>query len=195
MAAFRAACDPTAYPQVGAPWQPLKVYYNAWSPERMVALNDAMVRAGHEPPFADWLKNLASRPRRTVTTQVRCGEHFEARDDALRAHATQVDPDGSWFAVPLSLQREVWPFEDFELAASLVPVQLPEDDLFAGLRDLPDLDAVCRRSPGRDSAGDPVLAYATTPPAPAGAQARSTVPQDADGDDHDDMRAEEGHTE
>ena len=26
-----------------------------------------------------------------------------ARDDALRAHATQVDPDGNWFAVPLEL--------------------------------------------------------------------------------------------
>jgi mycothiol S-conjugate amidase len=195
MAAFRAAGDPTAYPHAGKPWQPLKVYYNAWNPERLVRLDEAMVAAGHEAPYADWLKNIASRPRRTITTQVRCGDQFEVRDDALRAHATQVDPDGSWFTVPLELQQQVWPFEDFELAASLVPVQLPEDDLFAGLRDLPGLDDVCRRAPERDASGDPVLAYATTPPEAPDDRARSTRTQDADGDGRDDMRSEEGHSE
>ncbi|WP_122261308.1 mycothiol conjugate amidase Mca [Ornithinimicrobium cerasi] len=195
MAAFRAAGDPTAYPHAGEPWQPLKVYYNAWSPERLVRLNDAMVRAGHEAPFADWLKNIDSRPRRTITTQVRCENHFEARDDALRAHATQVDPDGSWFTVPMDVQRQEWPFEDYELAASLVPVDLPEDDLFGGLRGLDDLDGVCRRAPRRDPSGELVLAYATTPPGAVDEEARSTRSQDADGDGRDDMRSEEGHAE
>ena len=50
-----------------------------------------------------------------------CGDCFEVRDDALRAHATQVDPDGCWFAVPLEIQRQVWPTEDYQLARSLVP--------------------------------------------------------------------------
>ena len=73
-----------------------------------------------------------------VTTRVPCGEFFEARDEALKAHATQVDPDGLWFQVPLELQRAVWPTEDYELARSLVPdvrgADGYEDDLFAGLR-------------------------------------------------------------
>jgi len=64
---------------------------------------------------------------------VPCGEYFEVRDDALRAHATQVDPDGFWFAVPLEVQRKVWPTEDYELARSLVGDTVPEDDLFAGV--------------------------------------------------------------
>ena len=63
-----------------------------------------------------------------------CADFFEARDRALLAHATQVDPLGTWFAVPLDLQREIWPTEDFELAHSHVEVALPEDDLFAGVR-------------------------------------------------------------
>ena len=44
-------------------------------------------------------------------------------------------PDQKFLAAaPLELQRTVWPTEDFELAQSRVPVSLPEDDLFAGVR-------------------------------------------------------------
>jgi mycothiol S-conjugate amidase len=57
------------------------------------------------------------------------------RDAALIAHATQVDPHGRWFSVPLDLQRAIWPTEDFQLARSLVDTELPEDDLFAGVRE------------------------------------------------------------
>ncbi len=63
------------------------------------------------------------------------GEYFHLRDEALRAHATQVDPLGRWFAVPLEVQVEAWPTEDFQLARSLVDTELPESDLFAGIRD------------------------------------------------------------
>ena len=56
------------------------------------------------------------------------------RDRALLAHATQVDPNGTWFQVPMSIQQEAWPTEDYQLVSSLVEVgPLPEDDLFAGI--------------------------------------------------------------
>ncbi len=42
-----------------------------------------------------------------------CGEYFGVRDQALLAHATQIDPDGFWFAIPRELQEEVWPTEDY----------------------------------------------------------------------------------
>jgi mycothiol S-conjugate amidase len=51
------------------------------------------------------------------------------------AHATQVDPNGWFFKIPLDLQREIWPTEDFELVRSLVDSSIPEDDLFAGIRE------------------------------------------------------------
>jgi mycothiol S-conjugate amidase len=73
-----------------------------------------------------------------VTARVPCGDYFAVRDRALLAHATQIDPEGWWFAVPLDLQQEVWPTEDYELAGSVVPVALPEHDLFDGVRDLVD---------------------------------------------------------
>ena len=67
------------------------------------------------------------------TTQVTCGDFFETRDEALRAHACQVPPDAPFFFWPNDVQREVWPFEDYQLARSLVDSALPESDLFAGI--------------------------------------------------------------
>jgi mycothiol S-conjugate amidase len=69
-----------------------------------------------------------------LTTRVPVADWFERRDEALLAHATQVDPDGWFFSIPLDLQREVWPTEDYQLARSLVETSIPEDDLFAGVR-------------------------------------------------------------
>ena len=75
-------------------------------------------------------------PRRQpnrVTTRVECSEYFTQRDDALRAHATQIDPTGDFFTAPIEWQQRLWPTEEFELARSRVPVDLPETDLFAGI--------------------------------------------------------------
>jgi mycothiol S-conjugate amidase len=74
---------------------------------------------------------------RKLTTFVTCGDFFEIRDKALTAHATQIDPVGGWFHVPLEIRKEVWPTEEYELAKSLVDTSLPEDDLFSGLRSQP----------------------------------------------------------
>ena len=72
------------------------------------------------------------------------------RDDALRAHATQIDPNGDFFAAPIEWQQRLWPTEEFELARSRVPVRLPETDLFAGIEDERDRHADGRaRSSGR----------------------------------------------
>ena len=60
-------------------------------------------------------------------------DYFEIRDSALLAHATQIDPNSSWFACPLDVQRAAWPTEDYHLARSLVDTELPEDDLFTGV--------------------------------------------------------------
>ncbi|MFS8479362.1 MAG: mycothiol conjugate amidase Mca [Micromonosporaceae bacterium] len=136
--AFDAAGDPDRFPEAGEPWQPLKLYYHmSFTKARITALHEAMLAAGLESPYAEWLANWdddrARDKSHRITTRVRCAEYFPVRDDALRAHATQVDPDGSWFRVPLAIQEKAWPTEDYELARSLVDSPLPEDDLFAGV--------------------------------------------------------------
>jgi mycothiol S-conjugate amidase len=136
--AFDAAGDPERYPGAGDPWQPLKLYYNmTFHKERLMAMHEAMLAADLESPFAEWLAQWVDKPedKDRVTTRIECGEFFPLRDAALVAHATQVDPEGRWFSVPLELQQSAWPTEDFQLARSLVDTHVPEDDLFAGVRE------------------------------------------------------------
>jgi mycothiol S-conjugate amidase len=148
VAAFEAAADPDAYPEAGEPWQPLKLYYFAsFHGAKYVALHTEMLRRGLESPYAKIFEEWAARtqeraeergddrPELEITTQVPCGEFFEIRDQALKAHATQVDPDGFWFRCPIEVQRSAWPTEDYHLARSVVDTDLPEDDLFAGVRE------------------------------------------------------------
>lgn len=138
MAAFDAAGDPELYRDEGEPWQPLKLYYcHGFSRKRMQLFHDALLERGLDSPYGEWLEKWQDRPDpyERVTTRVECADFFEVRDDALRAHATQIDPNSRWFAVPLDIQRSVWPTEDYELVRSLVDTTLPEDDLFAGVQE------------------------------------------------------------
>ncbi len=140
VAAFEAAADPDAFPHTGEPWQPLKLYYHhSFHRTRTQALHDEMLRRGLESPYAErlaqWVPDPAHDAR--ITTKVPCGPWFPVRDRALLAHATQIDPEGAWFACPLDVHQAAWPTEDYELARSHVATDLPEDDLFAGVRALP----------------------------------------------------------
>ncbi len=134
--AFEAAGDAERYPGCGLPWKPLKLYYDrAFSRARIEALHAALLAAGLASPLADWVARREGRQERPVTTRVECADYFPVRDRALLSHATQVDPAGWFFTIPLEVQQRVWPTEDFELARALVPTNVPEDDLFAGVRD------------------------------------------------------------
>jgi mycothiol S-conjugate amidase len=144
MVAWDAAADPARYPGAGEPWQPLKLYYHhGFNRPRMVALHEALLAEGLESPFAERLEQWKADAEhdRRITTRVVCGEYFPIRDQALIAHATQIDPDGFFFQAPMELQQRVWPTEEFELARTEVETELPEDDLFAGIRDHPELEA------------------------------------------------------
>lgn len=137
VAAFDAAADSDAYPDAGAPWRPAKLYYHhAFHRARMQAIHDELVRRGLESPYSERLTSWQPDPEwdARITTRVPCADYFPVRDRALLAHATQIDPDGPWFAVPLEVQQAVWPTEDYELVRSYVDSTPPEDDLFAGLR-------------------------------------------------------------
>jgi mycothiol S-conjugate amidase len=144
VAAFEAAADPDAFSEAGEPWQPLKLYYFvSFHGAKYVAFHEEMLRRGLESPYTKIFEEWAERAKKRgddghqleITTRVPCGDFFEVRDEALKAHATQVDPEGVWFRCPIEVQRAVWPTEDYHLARSLVDSDLPEDDLFAGIRE------------------------------------------------------------
>ena len=143
--AFDEAGDPDAYPGTGEPWQPLKMYYFVtFHQEKYVALHEEMLRRDLNSPYVKIFEERQERMRKRaelgirdweITTRVDTADYFEIRDQALLAHATQIDPAGSWFACPIDVQRTAWPTEDYHLARSLVDTELPEDDLFAGVRE------------------------------------------------------------
>ncbi len=143
--AFEAAADPDRYAGTGSPWQPLKLYYFlSFHHEKYAALHEEMLRRDMDSPYLKIFEEREERRRKRaeagmrdyeMTTRVNVGDYFEIRDQALLAHATQIDPNSSWFACPLDVQRAAWPTEDYHLARSLVDTELPEDDLFAGVRE------------------------------------------------------------
>jgi mycothiol S-conjugate amidase len=143
--AFEAAADPDRYPEAGEPWQPLKLYYFvSFHQAKYVALHEEMLRRGQDSPyekiFAEWEERARKREelgikQLEITTRIDVADYLEIRDQALLAHATQIDPKSAWFDCPLEVQRAAWPTEDYHLARSLVDTELPEDDLFAGVRE------------------------------------------------------------
>ncbi|BDH56125.1 mycothiol conjugate amidase Mca [Tsukamurella sp. PLM1] len=137
MAAYEAAADPERFPDAGEPWQISKVYYShGFLRGKFQSFADEFEKNGLENPYTEWLarwKDEKNDMMARVTTQVECGEYFPVRDDALRAHATQIDPNGPFFVVPMEWQQRLWPTEEYELAKTTVSSRMPEKDLFSGI--------------------------------------------------------------
>ena len=138
--AFDLAGDPEAYPEAGEPWQPLKLYYVSWSIARVKALHQAYLDRGEESAYTTWFERGFDTNRTDeFTTLIDVGDYLAKRRAALLAHRTQVDPEGHWMRLPDDVIREVFPWEEYTLARSLVDNHVPEgefeDDVFAGVRE------------------------------------------------------------
>lgn len=137
--AWDVSGDAEAYPEAGEPWTIKKLYYESiFNPERMLRVYETLLEREPASPLIEQLGDFVERFRNRptdVTTRVEVGRFFERRDDALRAHASQVAPDSSFFFWPNELQREAWPFEDYRLAASRVATSEFEADLFQGIEE------------------------------------------------------------
>ena len=127
------------------------MYYTGWSAARVQALHEAFLARGEESPYAQWFERegfdeRASDALHDATST--SSDFLHKRREALLAHRTQVDPDGFWMRLPDDVVREVFPWEEFVLARSLVdngvPEGEPEDDLFAGSARRPPVDGTSR---------------------------------------------------
>ena len=134
------AAVPSYREDLGAPWEVAKTYWGAMSEERMRAglrrLRDAgdtttfegMDPDGPLPPFVT--------PERHISARIEATDFYEAKMDAMRAHATQITTDGPFFALSNNVGNEVWGTEFYRLATGVRgPVDADgfETDLFAGL--------------------------------------------------------------
>ncbi|MCH7788745.1 MAG: mycothiol conjugate amidase Mca [Acidobacteria bacterium] len=144
--AFEIAGDESQFADAGPAWEPSKLYYTTWSRARIQAMHERFLALNLESPYDDrWF----SRPSNdeVITTRVEIGEWYSVRSDALRAHATQVDPASPfWFGLPDSEAAIAYPYDDYQLAQSRVETATPEEDLFAGI-DVEFTDSSTRGAP------------------------------------------------
>jgi len=114
------------------------LYYTVWSKARLVAVHEELLRLRGSSPFEQaWLDRPGHDHR--ITTKLHIADYLWARSGALRAHATQVDPNEAWwFGLSDEELAEVYPWEDWVLARSHVGLPSEgefEDDLFIGIRE------------------------------------------------------------
>ena len=138
--AVELAADPDADVE-GEPWRVARlVATSVFTRDHVTALHEGMLDAGLESPYEEWLDPEDPRPERdadrmATVARLDVGDWFDRRDAALRAHATQVDPDGIWFAVPREVERAAWPYETYVGIDPPTVDGEPLDDLFWGLVD------------------------------------------------------------
>jgi mycothiol S-conjugate amidase len=139
--AFERAGDPDWYPGTGEPWRPLKLYFSSgFTRARITAMHQWFVDQGEESPFLRWIERMETDELEEdpTTTRIDVGDYLNVGREALLAHATQVAPDSFFFTVPLEVARELYPWEDYTLARTLVDTGRTdgeyEADLFAGIR-------------------------------------------------------------
>ena len=137
VAAFHAAGDATQYPDIGpAPWQPQKLYYNAYPRSYILRRYEVLRSMGESTPMdrPDFDPNRVGTPDEAITTRVNIRPFLARKTDALRCHRSQVAPDWWFFRIPQDLLEQKFHEECFIRVASHVPVDGVEHDLFAGLR-------------------------------------------------------------
>jgi len=133
--AFEAAADPDRFAEAGPAYAPAKLYYTMWPRKLMRGIHQKFVELGLESPFDDaWLARLEADDGVT-TSHIDISGHGDVRGRALRAHATQVDPNSKfWFGLPPEVQASIHPVDDYKLARNrLGSTDVEEDDLFEGI--------------------------------------------------------------
>jgi mycothiol S-conjugate amidase len=129
--AFAAAATPS--------WRPSKLYLTrTHSSAKVRAMHDWLLAQGRASPYERLLVGPAAGGRDPTTTRIHVADHLAAARAALRAHRSQVPADDPWFfSVPTEVMAALYPWEDFELAVSTVPMVVDESgyeaDLFSGL--------------------------------------------------------------
>jgi mycothiol S-conjugate amidase len=131
--AFRAAGDQKRFPDAGPAWPPARLFAPVFARHRLEVLHEAMVARSLESPLGRWLERIPPDDDTRVDVRVPIGSTLSRARDALRAHATQVDPDGFWFRIPEEVVVEAYPWEDFHLLDTHTEAPLDPHDLFGGL--------------------------------------------------------------
>jgi N-acetyl-1-D-myo-inositol-2-amino-2-deoxy-alpha-D-glucopyranoside deacetylase len=127
-------------PELGEPWDITKIYWGAMSESRMReglralrAAGDTTAFQGMDPegPLPPFIV-----PDHLLSAVVEADDFADAKMRAMKAHATQIEVDGPFFALSNNVGNRVWGTEFFRIAKGTqgpTNEQGLETDLFAGL--------------------------------------------------------------
>jgi LmbE family N-acetylglucosaminyl deacetylase len=123
---------------VAATGIPAKFYLTAMRPSDWQKIREAMRELGEEVPgpreVTDEMRAQMAEAERRITTTVDIRPVLPRKRDALFAHSSQIRE--SWFSkIPAEIAEAAFGRESFIRASDTTGTPLPEDDLFAGLRD------------------------------------------------------------
>jgi N-acetyl-1-D-myo-inositol-2-amino-2-deoxy-alpha-D-glucopyranoside deacetylase len=137
-AAVDAAADPTRWPDAGEPWRVAKVYSTAIAKSSLQKGFEFFKASGDD--FFAGVESVDELPfgvaDELITSAITAPELVDRKMAAMRAHRSQIAPDGVFFALPEHLNGEAWGTEHFILVRGErgpVDEQGWENDLFAGL--------------------------------------------------------------
>jgi N-acetyl-1-D-myo-inositol-2-amino-2-deoxy-alpha-D-glucopyranoside deacetylase len=134
-AAFDLSGDPSYEPELGEPWQPAKLYYPAFGRGEFRQGVQALAEQGIETGFGDEEPSFVVDDE-LVTSTIDAADQLAAKVAALRAHESQIEVNGLFFAMADGGGRAMFAKETFRLARGVVgPTNADgkEDDLFAGI--------------------------------------------------------------
>jgi N-acetyl-1-D-myo-inositol-2-amino-2-deoxy-alpha-D-glucopyranoside deacetylase len=141
MYAAQLAAVPSYKPQLGTPWQIAKIYWTAMSWSAMSEGIRWMREQGIEDGFGVGMDPDGPPPffavaDEAIAARIDAADFLEQKYAALRAHPTQIAPDGFFFSIGNAQGASAFGVEHYRLAAgALGPVGEDgfETDLFAGL--------------------------------------------------------------
>jgi N-acetyl-1-D-myo-inositol-2-amino-2-deoxy-alpha-D-glucopyranoside deacetylase len=136
MAAVDAAADPGRFPDAGDAWQVQKLYYLALPISFLRMGWEALKELGEASPFGvtDPSELNFGDPDELITTRIDARDYLDAKMDAMRAHKTQIEVDGPFFALSNNVGQRAFGYEHFRLVRGTPPAPGDqEEDLFAGV--------------------------------------------------------------
>lgn len=118
VAAFEASGDAEAYPGIGTPWTPLRLYWGARSGKARAEITFEMERRGLlsepiPPERRERFERALAEPEPVVSVISDVRAFMDARRAATRMHRTQFGTDGFAARVPADLQEKLYGEERF----------------------------------------------------------------------------------
>ncbi|MDQ1696847.1 MAG: N-acetyl-D-myo-inositol-2-amino-2-deoxy-alpha-D-glucopyranoside deacetylase [Frankiaceae bacterium] len=136
ISAYEAAADPARYPDAGEPWVPAKLYYMALPLSFLKQGWEALKAMGEEAPFGVTSPEELpfGDPDEIVTTRIDARDFLDRKTDAMRAHRTQIQVDGPFFALSNDIGQRAFGLEHYRMVRGTPPpAGAIEEDVFAGM--------------------------------------------------------------